>query len=127
MTTKAVSRTAMFSHQMIPHHQNAINMAKSLLKQHEFVCEIGGIVEEGAVIPWECELIPILYDIMNTQASQNIDMRDALSQLGEEEYANCDVDFSMPSGVTPSRKLSEPEFIKEETQRKAEEYPYQSG
>jgi len=64
---------------------------------------------------------------MNTQASQNIDMRDALSQLGEEEYANCDVDFSMPSGVTPSRRLSEPEFVKEETQRKAEECTYTSG
>jgi uncharacterized protein (DUF305 family) len=127
MTTNAVGRSGLFCHQMIPHHQNAINMAKSLLNTHDFFCETGGPVEEGATIPWECELLPILYDIINVQASQNIDMRDALSQLGEEEYANCDVDFTMPSGVTPSRKLAEPDFIKEETHRETEECTFTSG
>merc|ERR1712176_1479582 len=43
------------------------------------------------------------------------------------EYANCDVDFTMSGDVTPSRKLSEPEFIREETQRKAEECTFTSG
>jgi len=34
MTNKATSKSevALFVHQMIPHHQNAVNMAKALLK-----------------------------------------------------------------------------------------------
>jgi len=126
MTTNAVGQSALFCHQMIPHHQNAINMAKSLLHSHDFNCDQGGPVEEGSTIPWECELLPILYDIIKVQASQNIDMRGALEQLGEEEYANCDVDFTM-ADVVPSRKLAEPEFMKEETQRETEECTYPSG
>jgi len=129
MTTNAVGRSALFCHQMIPHHQNAINMAKALMKQHDFYCETGGPVEEGMDIPWECELIPILYHIINVQASQNIDMRDALSQLGEEEYANCDVDFTTVNDFAASRKLAEaePVYKKESTQRKAEECVFNSG
>ena len=121
MTTKAVSRTALFSHQMIPHHQNAINMAKSLLKQHEFVCEIGGIVEEGAVIPWECELIPILYDIINVQNAQIVDLRKVLSDKEYNEYENCDVDFTKAASAQVSRFLAEPDFMKEDTGRGLEE------
>jgi hypothetical protein len=32
MTTNATSEIGLFIHQMIPHHQNAVNMAKALLK-----------------------------------------------------------------------------------------------
>lgn len=124
MTTNAVGHSALFCHQMIPHHQNAINMAKSLLHSHGFICEE---VEEEMEIPWECELLPILYDIIKVQAFQNIDMRHALDELGEEEYENCDVPFVMKSDVVPSRKLMEPEFMKEETERKTEECTYISG
>ena len=40
MTTKysANSPVALFIHQMIPHHQNAVNMAKVLLKQNILPC-----------------------------------------------------------------------------------------
>jgi len=82
---------------MIPHHQNAVNMAKSFLYIHseDAVCEsVSGIVEEGAVIPWQCEMIPIFLDIINVQNSQIIDMKGALEELGSAEYSNCDVDFS---------------------------------
>jgi len=128
MTTNAVGRSALFCHQMIPHHQNAINMAKALLKSHDFGCDQGGPMEEGSVVPWECELLPILYDIINVQASQNIDMRDALGQLNADEYENCDVDFTMSSGAVPSRQLAEPDFMKEQNHREAqEECTYVSG
>jgi uncharacterized protein (DUF305 family) len=38
MTTDATSEIGLFIHQMIPHHQNAVNMAKALLKTG-FSCE----------------------------------------------------------------------------------------
>jgi len=94
MTTNAVGTTPLFCYQMIPHHQNAVNMAKSLLHSHDIVCQLEGPTEEGAVVPWECDLVPILYDIVNVQNSQIIDMRSALEQLGVDEYANCDVEFA---------------------------------
>jgi len=121
MTTNAAGRSALFCHQMIPHHQNAVNMAKALLKAHDFICETGGPVEEGAIIPWECELRPILFDIINAQNSQIIDMRDALGELGAEEYENCYVDFTVASDVLPTRLLAEPDFMNEETHRAAQE------
>jgi len=111
---------ALFNHQMIPHHQNAVNMAKSFLKIHEPTCTgVSGIVEEGATIPWECEMIPIFYDIINVQNGQIIDMKDVLEQLGSSEYANCDVDFSDVE-VSRNRKL-------ETTERTLQESAFESG
>ena len=41
MTTgvKASSQTALFIHQMIPHHQNAVNMAKAVLSDNGVECD----------------------------------------------------------------------------------------
>jgi len=41
MTTNvnAGSEAALFLHQMIPHHQNAVNMSKALLKTKTLNCE----------------------------------------------------------------------------------------
>jgi len=128
MTTNAVGQSALFCHQMIPHHQNAVNMAKALFHAHEFVCQVEGPMEEGSIVPWECELLPILYDIINGQNSQIIDMKDALEQLGAEEYANCDKDFTMASNIVPSRRLAEPDFMMEQIHRETqEESSYKSG
>jgi len=127
MTTNAVGESALFCHQMIPHHQNAVNMAKALLNAHEFLCEISGPNEEGAIIPWECELLPILYDIVNVQNSQIIDMQSALEQLNENQYENCDVDFTKEAGVQLSRRLTEPDFMKEDFNREAQECTFTSG
>lgn len=121
MTTNAVGQSALFCHQMIPHHQNAVNMAKSLLHSHDIICDDSGPVEEGTVVPWQCELSPILYDIINVQNSQIIDMRDALDQLGAEEYENCDVEFVTSSDILPSRRLAEPDFMKEQIHREIAE------
>lgn len=131
MTTNAEGQSALFCHQMIPHHQNAVNMAKSLLHTHDVICDAGGPVEEGSEVSWECELSPILHDIINVQNSQIIDMRDALDQLGAGEYANCEVDFTMSSDVVPSRRLAEPDFMKEqvhrETAAESDDCTYKSG
>jgi len=127
MTTNAVGQSALFCHQMIPHHQNAVNMAKALLHSHDYACDLSGPTEEGAEIPWECELSPILYDIINVQNSQIIDMRDALDQLGENEYENCDIDFTVANDAAMSRRLVEPDFMEKASQRKTEECAYPSG
>ena len=68
-------------------------MAKSLLKHTDLSCDVLQ-QEEGAVAPVGCDLIPMLYDIINTQNSQIIDMRDALDQLQVEQYADCVVPFA---------------------------------
>lgn len=97
MTTTAEggSNSALFAHQMIPHHQNAVNMAKALLYAHPdaLECSTSGPVEEGDVQPWACDLSTILYSIVNEQNAQIMDLRSVLSQLGVSEFANCDVSF----------------------------------
>lgn len=111
MTTNAVGTTALFCHQMIPHHQNAVNMAKALLHSHDIICQEEGPSEEGSVIPWQCDLAPILFDIINVQNSQIIDMYGALDQLGADAYANCDVEFKDydSDNIVFSRLLSDAE------------------
>jgi len=107
MTTTAAGVLELFNHQMIPHHQNAVNMAKSFLKIHaaEAVCDgVSGIVEEGTYIPWQCDMVPIFLDIINVQNSQIVEMKEILNQLGSAEYANCDVDFSEVE-VSRNRRL----------------------
>jgi len=96
-----------FCHQMIPHHQNAVNMAKSLLHNNDVTCPEGFVVEEGESAPWQCELKPILVDIINTQNSQIIDMRDALETLEQGEYANCDKDIDLSDFAAVGRRRQE--------------------
>merc|ERR1711935_2132 len=118
MTTNAREVVELFNYQMIPHHQNAVNMAKAFIKIHDPKCVgVTGVVEEGATVAWECEMIPIFYDIINVQNGQIIEMKDVLGQLGQEEYDNCDVDFS---GIDVSRRL-------EKTERRLEKSAFESG
>jgi len=95
-TTAEGSNSALLCHQMIPHHQNAVNMAKALLFAHldDIICDTSGPVEEGAVQPWACDLLPILYDIVNDQNYQIMQMRDVLSMLNVSEFADCNVSFA---------------------------------
>jgi hypothetical protein len=75
MTTKATSNSgvALFIHQMIPHHQNAINMAKATLKFGSIACS--ELTQEND----DCLLETILREIINTQ-SHEIQVRDILGQ-----------------------------------------------
>eukprot|EP00934_Nitzschia_sp_Nitz4_P000599 Nitzschia sp. Nitz4//scaffold233_size31335//18543//21200//NITZ4_007952-RA/size31335-augustus-gene-0.45-mRNA-1//-1//CDS//3329543382//599//frame0 len=106
MTTTAAGKSALFCHQMIPHHQNAVNMAKSLLKNVNLECE-SIAAEEGDDVSVDCSLIPLIYEIINIQNSQIIDMRSALEDLETAEFANCDVDFSDLESTTRHRQLEE--------------------
>ena len=63
MTTYAAGTSELFCHQMIPQHQNTVNMAKALLKVHPHVltCGLWALAEEGTAQPWACNLIPCEY------------------------------------------------------------------
>jgi len=118
MTTNSQDVVQLFNYQMIPHHQNAVNMAKAFIKIHQPVCDNGGgVQEEGAKTAWECSMIPIFYDIINVQNGQIIKMREVLESLGSAKYDNCEVDFSE---IDISRRL-------QKTERTLQESAFTSG
>lgn len=85
MTTgvTAKSAAALFLHQMIPHHQNAVNMAKTLLiLENEFICDDITDTE----LP-DCVLESILRDIVN---NQNFQIQQMFGILEIDEYEEKD-------------------------------------
>ena len=72
---------ALFNHQMIPHHVNAVNMAKALLKTGSLSCS------NLADTTDDCTLEGILWDIVNNQNYQIQQMFEVLS-LGMDEPVN---------------------------------------
>lgn len=87
MTTKtrAKSEIALFIHQMIPHHQNAINMAKTLWKSDYLQCDDED--EESD----DCVMQQLLHDIIAKQNRQVQEMEKVLynKNLPDNEY--CDL------------------------------------
>jgi hypothetical protein len=74
---------ALFNHQMIPHHINAVNMAKALLKTGILHCSSLADTTD------DCVLEAILWDIVNNQNYQIQQMYDVLSQEKEEKTNDC--------------------------------------
>ncbi len=72
---------ALFNHQMIPHHINAVNMAKALLKIDVLQCS------NLADTTDDCTLEGILWEIVNNQNYQIQQMYEVLS-LGMDEPVN---------------------------------------
>ncbi|CAB9519555.1 expressed unknown protein [Seminavis robusta] len=93
MTTKVSSRSevALFIHQMIPHHQNAVNMAKTLLITGKSPCN--DLTNEDDPL---CTMQVILYEIINGQNFQIQQMRGILESLQLPASDDCVVD----SGTT---------------------------
>merc|ERR1719324_1860335 len=73
-----------FIHQMIPHHQNAVNMAKALLKTNTLDSS-----DEG-----DLEMENMMWAIINGQNFQIHQMQD---YLAEKSYAESDLCESTPS------------------------------
>jgi hypothetical protein len=88
MTTNVAARSevALFIQQMIPHHQNAVNMAKALLKTNVLDCE--NLENEDSP---DCILEIILREIINGQNFQIQGMRGVLEAGNFPETDNCDV------------------------------------
>ena len=80
-TTLSADPVASFMHQMIPHHRNAVNMAKLLMKEAA-LSEAND--EEGAVDD-------MLWDIVSVQAHQIQVMEAWLEAHGHATAARCDL------------------------------------
>lgn len=80
------SAIALFNHQMIPHHQNAVNMCKSLMKTGEIDC--ADITNEDDVA---CIMASLCYEIINGQNFQIQTMRGILDELGYAGEDDCEV------------------------------------
>lgn len=77
----------LFMTQMIPHHENAINMAKSLLKTGKLPCD--DLLDEES--PY-CIMKSIMLEIVSTQNSQIQTMKALLERRGEAAQT-CHVDI----------------------------------
>lgn len=80
------SAIALFNHQMIPHHQNAVNMCKALFKSDEIDCAAIDDDEDP-----HCVMIHLCYEIINGQNHQIQTMRGVLETLGYDADDDCKV------------------------------------
>ena len=92
----------LFLREMIPHHQNAVNMAKNLLISGEVDCNLEGPVEEGEAVSTACLLDPIIRGIINTQNSQIITMQGLLEAFGVPETQDCTVAKGSDAAIVKS-------------------------
>lgn len=86
---KAGSNVALFIHQMIPHHQNAVNMAKNLLKTDKVPCD--DVTDED---DWDCVMQVILRSIINGQNDEIQKMRGVLAELDLPMTDQCPIAVS---------------------------------
>eukprot|EP00571_Detonula_confervacea_P011421 CAMPEP_0172304456 /NCGR_PEP_ID=MMETSP1058-20130122/5857_1 /TAXON_ID=83371 /ORGANISM="Detonula confervacea, Strain CCMP 353" /LENGTH=422 /DNA_ID=CAMNT_0013015687 /DNA_START=50 /DNA_END=1318 /DNA_ORIENTATION=- len=86
------SETALFLHQMIPHHQNAVNMAKALLKTGKVKCD--DLTDEESDQADDCALEIILREIINNQNHQIQSMRGLLESKDYPQENDCKVEVT---------------------------------
>ena len=84
----ATDAIALFIHQVIPHHQNAVNMAKALLKTGEVKCN--SLTDEDP----DCEMEIILREIISNQNAQIQVMRGILEAKSMPQTNDCTVTVS---------------------------------
>ena len=87
------SLTALFVHQMVPHHQNAVNMAKSLLKTGTVQC--ADLTSNNPI----CVMEAVAREIINGQNAQIQTMYGILSALGYPRENDCKVLVSSGEGT----------------------------
>jgi len=80
------SSIALFIHQMIPHHQNAVNMCKALMKTGD-IDDCGDYEDETVA----CTMRALCYEIINGQNFQIQTMRGVLDSEGYDEEDDCKV------------------------------------
>jgi uncharacterized protein (DUF305 family) len=87
---------------MIPHHQNAVNMAKSLLKRNALECD--DIRDQGNP---DCVMLKILYNIINAQNHQIHEMTHYLNSIGKLAKDDCAVNISMKLSTGTRRRRTQ--------------------
>jgi Domain of unknown function (DUF305) len=109
MTTgvSAKSEAALFLHQMIPHHENAVNMAKTLLMHGDLQCD------EFNVENPDCVMYQIGLSIICNQNFQIQKMRGLLNNFGFPDSDDCIVPVSGSVGgsVKPGREVLAMDFL----------------
>lgn len=85
------SSIALFIHQMIPHHQNAVNMCKSIMVSGDIDCEDMTDEDDSA-----CVMRALCYEIINVQNFQIQTMKGVLDGEGYDETDDCTVKVDMP-------------------------------
>jgi Domain of unknown function (DUF305) len=112
MTTgvQVESPVALFAHQMIPHHQNAVNMAKTLLFQQSERLNCASLHNEDD--PY-CVMEAVVRDIINTQNHQIQQMRGILENLKYPDMDDCSVlvkttSITLDSDVSSSSTAADP-------------------
>lgn len=90
---------ALFNHQMIPHHLNAVNMAKSLLKTGVLDCS--SLTDDTD----DCAMENIMREIINNQNYQIQLMYQVLNYDGFPKTNDCVVDVSSPHKLPYPHKL----------------------
>jgi uncharacterized protein (DUF305 family) len=102
MTTgvEAMDEAALFIHQMIPHHQNAVNMAKTLLKSEKIVC--ADLTDEDSQ---DCILERILREIINGQNHQIQLMNGYLEAKEYPETDNCVVEINTLGNTSSGQQI----------------------
>jgi len=85
-----------FVHQMIPHHKNAINMAKALMTEDTLSCSDA---KES-----DCDMENVLWAIVNEQNHQIATMSSWLEEYGYEASDICTLDDDSSSNETTITK-----------------------
>ena len=94
MTTGSSSNSevALFIHQMIPHHQNAVNMAKALLMTNKLKCD------DLSVESSDCAMEVVLREIINSKNFQIQVMRGVLAEMNLPPEDDCKVPIAKDKG-----------------------------
>ena len=98
------SAVALFIHQMIPHHQNAVNMCKALFQTNELQCD--DITDEDDP---HCTMTALCYEIINGQNFQIQTMRGVLDGLGYDGEDDCEVIVATPLMTKAPKKHKMPQ------------------
>ncbi|KAL3809732.1 hypothetical protein ACHAXA_003882 [Cyclostephanos tholiformis] len=102
-TNENYSEVALFLHQMIPHHQQAVNQAKSLLLYGGFSCPQENLGSDD----YDCVFENLLRSIINAQNAQVQAFRELLESYTFPEFDQCDL---KKSGAESSNQASPYDF-----------------
>ena len=102
----AESPATTFMRQMIPHHENAVNMAKLLLKQNASYGLECGDAEEDI----DCDMTTALWEMINGQNAQITLMRNWLVEKAKPRHSKCPSADSSLVGADKSDNATTPQL-----------------
>jgi hypothetical protein len=106
-TTLDSNDVVSFMWQMIPHHENAVNMAKLLMKQNALTLTRRKLRGEGRRLDddggcADCAIDDMLWDIVSVQSHQILTMKDWLTANGKATSGTCSTGATAVAGTCDS-------------------------